>query len=123
MTTTSTILRTSALAMIASGFLALSVPALAADADHVPQGAINATGTDYTSTRSVDHLVKRLHRVALDICAPDRAGPATMTDGERGCYETAIRSGMTQIDSKRQQAMRATSVHVATAQPAATAAH
>lgn len=49
MTTISTIVRTGALAVIASGFVAVSTPALAADPDALPQGEIKVSTTDFTS--------------------------------------------------------------------------
>jgi hypothetical protein len=40
-----------------------------------------------------------------------------MSDDERACVNAAVKSGLAQIDSKRQEAMRESAVHVATAQP------
>ncbi len=119
MTTISTIVRTGALAVIASGFVAVSTPALAADPDALPQGEIKVSTTDFTSQASVDRLVKRLHRLAYTICAPDHFGNGVTNDSERDCYKAAVRTGMAQIEAKREMALRASGVHVATADPAA----
>jgi|GEM_PF-1202381 len=123
MTKTSTILRTSVLAMIATGFFAIATPGYAADDDQVPHGEINVAGIDFASAKAVNHLITRLHRVALDICAPDASNRSAMTYDERKCVDAAVKTGMLQIDNKRQEALRASSVHVATAQPAATSGH
>ncbi len=68
---------------------------------------------------SVDRLVKRLHRLAYTICAPDHFGNGVTNDSERDCYKAAVRTGMAQIEAKREMALRASGVHVATADPAA----
>jgi UrcA family protein len=117
MTKTFTFARTATLALVASAVITLAPAAHAADGDQAPQAEMNVAGTDFTSAKAVDHLITRLHRVALDICVQQGDPHALMSDDERACVNAAIKSGLAQIDSKRQEAMRETAVHVATAQP------
>jgi UrcA family protein len=123
MTKFSTIVRTGALAVIASGFVALSAPAFAADADALPRGELDVSTTDFTSSVAVDRLVKRLHHLAFNICAPDRFLNMATNASERECYNVALRNGMTQIEARRELALRASQVHVAVADPVAKPAH
>lgn len=118
MTKTFTIVRTATLGLIAAGFVAGAVPAMAAT-DPVPQAELNVAGTDFTSAKAVDRLITRLHRIATEICAPDSDARTPMNDDQRTCYDTAVKTAMAQINSKREQAMRETGVHVAAAESAA----
>jgi UrcA family protein len=117
MTQTFSIVRIAALALIASGFVTMVPAAHAAQADQVPQGELNVAGTDFTSAKAVDHLIARLHRVARDICLPDNDAKTLLSDDERKCVNTALASGLAQIETKRQLALREAGVHVAAATP------
>jgi UrcA family protein len=113
--TTFTLARTAAVAMIASAVVAIAPAAHAASDDKLPQAEINIAGTDFTSPKAVAHLITRLHRVARDICVPDGQTVTPMSSDEATCIDTAIKSGLVQIDTKRQQAMREAKVNVAAA--------
>lgn len=115
MTKTFTLARTASLALIASGLLSLAPAAHAADGEQAPQAEINIAGTDFSSPKAVDHLVARLHRVAIDICEPETLQTLTMSDDQRACIQAAVKSGLAQIESKRQQATRETTARLATA--------
>lgn len=115
MTKTFQIVRTTTLALIACGCIAGATPAFAAE-DQAPQAQLNTAGVDFTSAKAVNRLINRLHRIATDMCAPNHDAKTLMSDDERKCFDVAVQSGMTQIDSKRQEAMRGTPVHVAVAQ-------
>ena len=108
---TKTTIRSIALGMIASGIAIAATPACAQDA--VPQGELHIERTDFTSKASVDDLVKRLHRVAMNICAPDRFADTSVAASEHECYDNAVRNGMAQINAKREMALRNAPVHVA----------
>jgi UrcA family protein len=109
--------RTGALIALASGLLAITAPAFAAQNDDVlPQGTLNVAGTDFTSAKAVDHLKARVRRIAFEICVPNGNSSFAMAPDERKCYDTALNSGLTQIASKQQQALRATTVNMASAQ-------
>ncbi|KUR73376.1 UrcA family protein [Novosphingobium sp. FSW06-99] len=123
MTKTFSIVRTAAATLIASSLFVLAPVAQAAEADQAPQAELNIAATDFTSQKAVDHLIARLHRVALDICAPNLDPKVGLNDDERACLNKALKSGLAQIDSKREEAMRETSVHVATALPVETPVH
>lgn len=123
MTKTFSIVRTATATLIASSLFVMAPVAQAAEADQVPQAELNIATTDFTSQKAVDHLISRLHRVALEICAPDLDPKVGLSDDERTCVNKALKSGLAQIDSKREEARRETSVHVATAQPVETPAH
>jgi len=118
MTKTFTLIRTASLAVIATGFVALAPLAHAAEGDQVPQAEMNIAGTDFTSAKAVDHLVSRLHRVAIDLCVPDGQQIGAMTGDQRACVAAAVKTGMAQIDSKRQQALRDSAERLAVANPA-----
>lgn len=117
MTMISKLIRTSALTLVASGFALLAVPAHATEADQAPQGELKVTGIDFSSAKEVDRVIARLHRVALDICVPGGSFQDMMKSNARDCYDKAIKTGMVQIRSRQQEAMRASGVHVAAAQP------
>ena len=123
MTKTFTLARTASLALIATGFFALAPLAHAADEDQLPQGELNIAGTDFASPKAVDHLIARLHRVAMDICTPNSDQNTVLSNDQRTCIQTAVKSGMAQIEVKRQQAMRETAARVATATPVASPVH
>jgi UrcA family protein len=117
MTNTTKFARTSALIALASSLLAITAPAFAASNDDpLPQGTVNIAGTDFTSVKAVDHLKARVRRVAFEICVPNASGAVIMAPDERKCYETALTNGLTQIASKQQEALRATTVNMASAQ-------
>lgn len=117
MTKTFTFVRTASLALIATGLLSLAPAAQAADGDQAPQAELNIAGTDFSSAKAVDHLIARLHRVALDICLADGQQTTAMSEDQRTCVATAVKTGLAQIESKRQQAMRDTSGRLAAANP------
>ena len=125
MTHFTTIARTGTLIAIASSLLALTAPAFAApiDEDALPQATLNVAGTDFTSAKAVDHLKARVRRTALEICVPDGDTRMPMATDQRQCYNTAIRNGLAQIESKQQLAMRKTTVNVASAQTDTHPAH
>ncbi len=115
--TTTKIARTSVLIALASSLLAITAPAFAAQNDDaLPQGTLNVAGTDFTSAKAVDHLKARVRHVAFAICVPNGNSAFAMAPDERKCYDTALNSGLTQIASKQQQALRATTVNMASAQ-------
>jgi UrcA family protein len=114
--TTTKIARTSALIALASSLLAITAPAFAANDDALPQGTLNVAGTDFTSAKAVDHLKARVRRMAYEICVPNGTGAAIMAPDERKCVETALNSGLTQIASKQEQALRGATVNMASAQ-------
>ncbi len=116
MTNTTKFARTSVLIALASSLLAITAPAFAASDDAVPQGTLNVAGTDFTSAKAVDHLKARVRRIAFEICVPNGNSSFAMAPDERKCYDTALNSGLTQIASKQQQALRATTVNMASAQ-------
>ena len=118
MTKTFNFVRTASLTVIATGFVALAPLAHAAEGDQIPQAEINIAGTDFTSAKAVDHLVSRLHRVAIDLCVPDRQLIVAMTGDQRACVAAAVKTGLAQIDSKRQQARRDSAERLAAASPA-----
>jgi len=109
--------RTASLALIATGFLSIAPAAHAADGDQAPQAELNIAGTDFTSATAVDHLINRLHRVAIDICVPESQQTLAMSNDQRACVAAAVKTGLAQIDSKRQQAMRDSAARLATATP------
>ena len=109
--------------MIASGLVALSAPAQAADDDQLPQGELNVSRIDFASSTAVDQVIKRLHRLAFAICAPNHFLDATTVNAERDFYDTAVRNGMAQIDMRHQLALRSSPRHVAAADPAAAQSH
>jgi UrcA family protein len=113
--TTFTLARTATVAMIASAFVTLAPVAHAQAVDTLPQAEINIANTDFSSPKAVSHLITRLHRVAIDICMPDSQRVTPMNSDEAKCVDTAIKSGMAQIETKRQQAMRDAKVNVAAA--------
>ena len=121
MTKTFSIVRAATLAMIASGFVALAPVAHAAD-DPLPSASIDITRIDFTSPKAVDHVTRLVRNRALEICLGDARYEAGMNRQERDCFDTALKSGLAQIESKRQQALRETSVHMADANPQ-TASH
>jgi UrcA family protein len=115
--TTTKFARTSVLIALASSLLAITAPAFAAQNDDaVPQGTLNVAGTDFTSAKAVDHLKARVRRMAYEICVPNSNGAAIMAPDERKCVETAVNNGFAEIASKQQQALRATTVNMASAQ-------
>jgi UrcA family protein len=116
MTNTTKFARTSVLIALASSLLAIAAPAFAASDDAVPQGTLNVAGTDFTSAKAVDHLKVRVRRIAYEICVPNGNGAAIMAPDERKCVETAVNNGLAQIASKQQQALRGTTVNMASAQ-------
>ena len=115
MTKTFTLVRAATLALVATGFVSLAPLAHAADDAPVPQAEINIAGTDFTSAKAVDHLIIRLHHVALDICVPDSDQKSTLGDDQRTCVQTVLKSGLAQIETRRQQAMRDSTARLATA--------
>lgn len=115
--------RTGALLALASGLLAFAAPAFAQNDDVVPQSKLNVASTDFTSAKAVDHLKARVRRVAFQICVPDGQSLAPIPADQRKCINTAMHNGMAQIDSKQQQAMRATTVNMASAQTDTHPAH
>lgn len=109
--------RTGALIALASGLLAITAPAFAAQNDDVlPQGTLNVAGTDFTSAKAVAHLKTRVRHIAFAICVPSGNNMVAMAPDERKCYDTALNSGLAQIASKQQQALRGTTVDMASAQ-------
>jgi UrcA family protein len=116
MTITATIARTSILLAAASSLFALTVPAVAAPLDDpLPQASVNVAHTDFTSPKSVRQLKARVRRTAKEICVTNDS-PMPMLADERACFDTAMHGALAQIDSKQQQAMRKTTVNVASAQ-------
>ena len=93
--------------------LALTAPAFAAETDSPPQATVALHGADLTSPRAVAQLKHRLHRVAMDICTPHASGSIFLSRDERECYDTAMHSGLAQIDSRQQQAIRDRAVRLA----------
>jgi UrcA family protein len=121
--TTTKFARTTVLLAVASGLLAMTAPAFAQSDDAVPQGKLNVAGTDFTSAKAVDHLKARVRRLAFEICVPNGNSAITMAADERKCYETAVNNGLAEIASKQQQALRATTVDVASAQTETHSSH
>jgi UrcA family protein len=76
---------------------------------------IDVSKVDFTSPRAVDRLITRVHRVAIDICMGDTRYELVTDAEQRACFDKAVKGGLAQIAGKRQQAMRASAVHVATA--------
>ena len=113
--TTFTLARTIAATLIASAFVTLAPVAQAETPDQLPRAEINIKTTDFSSTKAVARLVSQLHRVALEICMPDSLRMAPITSDEIACVDTAFKSGMAQIDSREQQALRDSKINVATA--------
>ncbi len=114
--------RAGILITLASGFLALTSPAFAAADDDVPQATLNVAGTDFTSDKAIAHLTNRIRHTARQICSPDWDGKSLSPD-ERKCYDTAMKTGLAQIESKRMAALRRTSPAMASAQPEEHQAH
>lgn len=115
MTTTTSFARTSVIAF-ASGLIALATPAFAAAADDaLPQTAVNVAHTDFTSAKAIGHLKAQVRRAAFKICVPD-GNVMTMPADQRKCYETAVNGGLAQIASRQEQALRSTTVNVASVQ-------
>lgn len=111
------IARTTTLLAVASGLLAVTAPAFAAPTeDALPQGKLNVAGTDFTSVKAVNHLKARVRRIAFEICVPDGNRSVVLATDQQKCYDTAIQNGLAQIASKQEQAQRATTVNMASAQ-------
>ncbi len=107
------IARTTAVAGLVFGSIALSAPALAADGDALPHGALVISGTDFTSPDAVARLKRKLNRIAKDICGAQSSGGIIMSRSEQACYDTAVTDGLAQIDSRQQQAIRDRTVRLA----------
>ncbi len=115
--------RTGLFLTIAASFLAMTPPAFAADDDAVPQSVLNVAHTDFTSAKSVAQLKQHVRHVAYGICTADSDGRALMSTDQRKCYETAMRSGLAQIETKRVAALRQSSPALASAQLLERATH
>jgi UrcA family protein len=103
---------------ISAGFLALTPAAFAAaDDDALPQARLDVAGADFTSLKSVAHLKNKVRHAAFEICSPDWDGRRLMTTDETRCYNTALHSGLAQIESRRRDALCQTPVNMAAAQP------
>jgi UrcA family protein len=110
------IARATAFAGLMTGCIVWSAAAFAADSDAPPQGRITVREVDFTSARAVAHLKQRLRHVAMDACMPNAGGRIVMTRDEQACYDTALKDGLAQIESRRQQALRERSVRLADTQ-------
>lgn len=89
----------------------------AAGDDLPPQARLNIAGTDFTSLKAVAHLKSRVNRTAIEVCASDWDRKRMMTSEESRCYDKALNNGMAQIEFRRQDALRKTTVNMAVAQP------
>ncbi len=107
----------SILCTIASGFLAMTPPAFAADDDNIPQARLNVAGTDFTSAKAIAELKSRIRRTALDICTTRSDGKTLMSPDQRKCYDTAMHTGLAQIEGRQLAALRQTTTNIAAAQP------
>jgi hypothetical protein len=54
--------------------------------------------------------------MAYEICVPNGNSGVIMAPDERKCVETAVTNGFAEIASKQQQALRTTTVNMASAQ-------
>lgn len=123
MTKTLPIAPTATLALIAAGFMAATPVAQAAEQENLPSAEIRVVNSDFTSAEAVAHLIKRVQRVALNLCLADGHYEVRMNSDERACYDAAVKTSLAQIETKRQQAMRDGAVHMAAARPADAASH
>ena len=117
MTKTFSNVRIAAVALLVSGFVAVAPAAHAADEGTLPSFQLKISATDFSSPTSVDHLVRRVRHLALNVCTEDSPYQQGLNAEQRTCYDTAVKNGLAQIEARQQEAMRATSVHMASAQP------
>ncbi len=118
-----TLARTSILAGLVTGGLALSAPAFAADDDAPPHAAMSVKGVDFTSPHAIEHLKHQLKRVAQGICMPNTSGHVLYSPDELACYAAAVKNGMAQIDSREQEAVRDHTIRFAASRADATSAN
>lgn len=100
------IARATAFAGLISGCVAMSAPAFAAEDGVLPQGTLSLRGADFTSAPAVARLKRHLRHVAMDICTANAGNPRFMDPSEQACYDTALKDGLAQIDSRQQQAQQ-----------------
>jgi UrcA family protein len=115
MTTTFRTIRAGLLTATATGLLAVSPAAQAAGGDLERSVEIDVSKVDFTSAKAVDHLVHRVHRVAMDICMGDTHYEMSSDFEQRTCFDKAVSNSLAQIASRRERAIGATAVQVANA--------
>jgi len=108
MNRTANFAKTIALSLAAAATIG-AVPAAAQTATtDIPQAQLDVGHVDFTSPQAVKALHAQLRRLAARICTPYGDGTMHMATDEMHCYNTAVKAGLAQIETRRQLALART---------------
>ncbi|MET3471271.1 UrcA family protein [Novosphingobium sp. 1529] len=101
-----------------------AMPAAAQDTViDTPHAEMDIAQVDFTSPKAVKSLKAQMRRVAAKICTPFGDGTIHMATDEMHCYNTAVKTGLAQIETHRQLAMARAAQTVVAANTAARPTH